>query len=184
MKSEIKNSMSVPTFRKITKLLIIFSFGWIFTLNNSCTFSYSFQDVDIPDSIKTVQVRTLENRAQYINPQLAPQLSDKLRQKIVGQTKLTQRNSDDAHYDISGYISGYAVTTSGISNQQVATNRLTVTVHVIRLDRLNNDTKEFDISRSFDFDASLSLAQAESRLNDEMIRNLADEIFNRIFSDW
>jgi hypothetical protein len=77
------------------------------------------------------------------------------------------------------------VSTSAISGQQVATNRLTVGVHISILNRLSQDRpKEFEISRSFEFSATLTLAQAEQRLLDEIVRNLTDEVFNRIFSDW
>jgi hypothetical protein len=40
------------------------------------------------------------------------------------------------------------------------------------------------VSRSFDFDANLTLTQAETRLLDEMVRSLTDDMFNRIFSNW
>lgn len=86
---------------------------------------YSFKDVSIPPEVKTVRVQFFENRARIVNPQLSQQLTDRLRQKIINQTRLGQVNSDDAHYDISGYISDYYVTTSGIAGQQAATNRLT-----------------------------------------------------------
>lgn len=145
---------------------------------------YKFADVSIPPEIKTVRVQHLENRANYVNPQLSPQLTDRLRQKIVGQTRLTQVNNENAHYDISGFISEYSFSTSAISNQQEATNRLTVQVHVILNDRYNNKLEEFDISRSFEFSARMTIPEAESSLNEEMIKNLTDEIFNRIFSDW
>ncbi len=46
------------------------------------------------------------------------------------------------------------------------------------------DPKDVTVSRSFDFPANQTLNQAEAQLLDEMIRNLSDEIFNRIFSDW
>ena len=36
----------------------------------------------------------------------------------------------------------------------------------------------------FDFDGNKSLTEAEGVLNDELIRNLVDEIFNKIFSNW
>lgn len=147
---------------------------------------YRFNQVSIPPDIKTVKVLPIENKARYINTQLSPQLTDRLRQKIVSQTSLTQVNNDNADYEISAYVSQYDVTTSGISAQQVATNRLTVGVNITLLDRKtpNAEPKNFSISRSFDFSANLTLPQAEQKINDEMIRNLVDEIFNRIFSDW
>lgn len=148
---------------------------------------YSFTGANIPTEIKTVRVQFIRNEARYQgNTQLSPQLTDKLRQKIVSQTKLTQVNNDNADYEISGFISQYDVSTSGISSQQVATNRLTVAVSMTLLDRKtpNQEPKNFTVSRSFDFSANLTLPQAELKLNDEMIRNLVDEIFNQIFSDW
>ncbi len=164
--------------------LAVFSL-WILTSVNSGCGIYKMADISIPDSIKTVRVNFIDNKARYINPQLSPQFTDKLRQKIVSQTRLTQVNNETAHYEISGWISQYDVSTSAISGQQVATNRLTVGVHISLLNKLSTELpKEFDISRSFEFSATLTLAQAEARLKDEIIRNLTDEVFNRIFSDW
>jgi len=147
---------------------------------------YKFNQTSIPANIKTVRVQYIENKARYTNQQLSPQLTDKLRQKIVSQTKLTQVNGDNADYDISGYISQYDVSTSGISNQQVSTNRLTVAVNITLVDRKTPgaEPKNISASRSFDFSATLTLQQAEQKLNEEIIRNLTDEIFNKIFSDW
>ena len=147
---------------------------------------YKFNQVTIPPEIKTVHVQYIDNKARYTNPQLSPQLTDKLRQKIVSQTKLTQVNNENADYDISGYVSQYDVTTSAISGQQAATNRLTVGVSITLVDRKTPDAqpKNFSVSRSFDFSATLTLQQAEQKLQDEMIRNLVDEIFNHIFSGW
>ncbi len=146
--------------------------------------SYSLRDVSIPDTIKTVKVNFIENKARYVNPQLSPSLTDKLRQKIVGQTRLTQTNADNADWEISGYMNDYSVSTSGISQQQSSLNRLNVAVHITLFKRKGNDQKEFDISHSFDFSATLTLQAAEAQLNDRIIRDMTDEIFNRIFSDW
>jgi len=146
---------------------------------------YSFKDVSIPPEVKTVKVNYIDNRARIVNPQLSQRLTDKLRQKIVNQTRLSQTNSDDAHYDISGQITDYYVTTSGISNQQAASNRLNVTVHLIFKNRLD-DKKNFeaDLTRNFDYSASKSLSAAEAELTDLIVQNMTDEIFNRIFSNW
>src|ERR1700712_2149679 len=92
---------------------------------------YRFRDVNIDPDIKTVKVNYIVNKARYKNPQLSPQLSDKLRQKINNQTRLTQIQGDDANLEISGTITAYDPTlTSGISNQQAATNRLNISVSI------------------------------------------------------
>ena len=168
---------------RITRIFLLVLF--VVSVLTGCDV-YKFNQTTIPPAIKTVRVQYIENKARYNNPQLSPQLTDRLRQKIVSQTKLTQVNNDNADYDISGFISQYDVSTSGISNQQVSTNRLTVAVSLVLLDRKTPGAQPRNISasRSFDFSASLTLTQAERQLNDEIIRNLTDEIFNQLFSDW
>ena len=163
------------TFLPIGALLLLLNFS-------GC---YSFKDVTIAPEVKTAKVNYFGNKASYVNPQFSPALTEKLRQKINGQTRLTLVQADDAHYDISGWVSQYMLTTSAISNQQAATNRLVVTVHLIFRNRLDEKASfEADLSRNFDFDASLTLQQAESQKADEIVRNMTDEIFNRIFSNW
>ena len=76
---------------------------------NSCGI-YRFTDASVPDSIKTVKVNFIENKASYINPQLSPRLTDKVRQKIVAQTRLVQTNNE-ADWEISGAITQYSFST-------------------------------------------------------------------------
>jgi len=175
------HSTSLNSLR-ITRIFLLVLF--VLSLLSGCKI-YNFNGASIPTEIKTVRVQFIVNKARYNNPQLSPQLTDKLRQKIVSQTKLTQINGDDADYDISGSITQYDVSTSAISNQQVATNRLTVAVSLTLLDRkTGKEPRNITATRSFDFSASLTLPDAERQLNDEIIRNLADEIFNQLFSNW
>ncbi|MFT3679297.1 MAG: LPS assembly lipoprotein LptE [Ferruginibacter sp.] len=165
--------------------LLIAVFGCLWLLGCS-TCKYSLKDIgDIPPDVKTFRVNYLENKARYVNPQISPQLTEKLKQKIIGNTRLRQTNDDDAHYDISGYVSDYTVTTSGISGNNTSLNRLTVTFHLIFKNTLD-DKKSFeaDISNPFDFSANKTLQEAESELNDAIITNTVDAIFNKIFSNW
>ncbi len=190
-KAESQHPVAIGLKRSYLKKLLYssyFALGagvllMIITSSSSCNV-YKFRDISIPDSIKTVKVNFIENRAPYVNPMLSPRLTDKLRQKIVSQTRLSQTNNDNADWDIKGYISNYTSTTSGISQQQVATNRLTVTVHISLNDQRANKTQEYDVSRNFEYGASKSLTQAEAELADEILRGLTDDIFNRIFSNW
>ncbi|MEO7524028.1 MAG: LPS assembly lipoprotein LptE [Ferruginibacter sp.] len=152
---------------------------------NYMTCKYSFKDVSIPIEVKTFRVNPLENKAQYVNTQLAPQLTERLKQKIIGTTRLRQTNDDDAHYDISGYVSQYYTSTISITGSTASGNRLTVGFHLIFKNTLDEKKNlEADLTRTFDFDGTLSLTQAEASLNDEIIKNLVDEIFNKIFSTW
>ncbi len=176
VKSVNKKLFSAKSTLILTSLLILMFFS-------SCHV-YSFKDVSIPPEVKTVKIGFIENKARYVDPQLSPRLTDRLQQKITSQTRLTRTNNDDAHYQISGYISQDNITTAGISNQAAATNRLTIGVHITFLNTLTGKTQEFDIARNFDFSANLSRQQAEAALNEDILRNLSDDIFNRIFSNW
>ena len=147
---------------------------------------YTFKDVSIPKEVKSIHISYIENKAQYVDPQLSPQLTDKLKQKITNQTRLTQLQTDDADYDVQGYVSSYNVTTAGVSNQQAATSRLTVSVHLIFRNKLPVGTKDFEeeVSRNFDFSANLTISDAQAQLTPTIVSNLTDEIFNRLFSNW
>jgi outer membrane lipopolysaccharide assembly protein LptE/RlpB len=164
------------------KILFFFLLTGVVSIYGTCR--YSLKDVSIPPEVKTVKVNLFDNRARYINPQLAPRLTDRLRQKIVNQTRLSQTNNE-ADYEVTGTVTDYSVSTSGISNQQSSSNNLNVTVHIIFVNRLDlKKNFEADITRNFPFSANLSLSQAEASLGDEVIKNLSDEIFNRLFSNW
>ena len=174
----------MPATKKVFFLLGACLLCLVALFNSNCSVRYSLRDVSIPDTINTVKVKYIENNAPYKNVQLSPQLTDKLRQKIVSQTKLKQTNGDNPDWEISGSITDYSFSTSGISNQQTTTNRITVAVHIILNNLKAGETKEYDISRNFDFPSSQTLQQAESSLLTEIIRGLTDDIFNRIFSNW
>ena len=157
----------------------------VILLSGCATCKYSFKDVSIPAEVKTFRVNYLENKARYINPQLSPQLTEKLKQKIIGSTRLQQTNDDNAHYDISGYVSDYSVTTTGIANGTSSTNRLTVSFHIIFKNTLDEKKNfESDVTSTFDFDSNQSLSQVESARNDEIVKNIVDAVFNKIFSNW
>jgi hypothetical protein len=142
--------------------------------------------------VKSIHIGYIENRARLINPQLAPQLNDKLRQKINQQaSKLTQKETSDADYEVNGSITDYNYTTSGISNQAASSNRLNVTVHLIFKNHLDPTGKtvapadfEADVTRNFDFNATTSIPDAETQLLPTIVSNLTDEIFNKLFSNW
>jgi hypothetical protein len=135
--------------------------------------------------VKTFRVNYFENKAQYINPQLSPQLTEKLKQKIINTTRLVQTNDDDAHYDISGFVTQYFTSTISITGNNSSGNRLTVGFHLIFKNNLDEKKNfEADISRPFDFPSTQSISEAEASLNPDIFKNMVDEIFNKIFSNW
>jgi len=176
--------ISVNNFLRIAAVLPLLAIA-------SCKI-YSFKDVSIPAQVKSIHIAYIENRARLVNPQLAPQLNDKLRQKINSQaSRLSQIQDPNADYDVSGSITDYNYTTSGISDQKASSNRLNVTVHIIFKNHLDPTGKtvapadfEADVTRNFDFSASTSITDAEAQLLPTIVSNMTDEIFNKLFSNW
>ena len=168
------------------RMLLLPVCGLLMAVFCFATCKYSFKDTSpIPEEIKTFRVNYLENKARYVNPQLSPQLTEKMKQKVIGNTRLRQVNDDNAHYDIGGYVSDYNVTTSGISGNNASTNRLSVSFHLVFKNTLD-DKKNFEteLSNNFDFPATQTLEQAQAALFPDIIKNIVDAIFNKIFSNW
>lgn len=177
---------------KLSKAFLIFLFFIGFSLLNftftGCNYKFS-ETGTIDPNVKTVKINLIQNVATYINPQLSPNLTEKLRQKINNQTKLSLTNSDNAHWIIDGQITDYNFSTVGVTStdgkSQTSINRLTVTVRIMLTKQIENkEPEEYSATRQFDFPASQSQQQAETNNLDEIVRNLTDEIFNRIFSNW
>ena len=157
-------------------------------LTGSCK-TYSFKDVSIPPEVKTIRIGFIENRARYVDPLLSPQLTNKFKLKIASQTKLIQIQTDNADYDITAYVSDYTVSTAGVSNQEASINRLTVSIHMALKNRLNDQkmgTPDFetDISRIFDFSSKQTVNEAEATLTPQIVDQMTDDMFNRLFSNW
>ena len=169
------------TVRKFVFLLPVIGVALLLT---GCL-HYTLKESSIPKEIKTIHIGFIGNNARYNNPQLSPQLTEKLRQKVISQTNRTLIQGDNADLDISGAVTDYSFTTAAIADNRSATNRLNITVHIVVVDRTDEKkSREEDVTRSFDFDANVSIQQAETALNESIIKNLTDEIFNRLFSNW
>jgi hypothetical protein len=171
---------------------IFCTLGLVAALAVSSCKIYSFRDTSIPPEVKSIHLAYIENRARLVNPQLAPALNDAIRQKINNQaSKLAQIEGSDADYDVTAYVSDYSYSTSGITNQQASSNRLSVTVHIVFKNNLDPTGKkvppanfEADVTRNFDFAATTSITDAEQQLLPTITSNLTDEIFNKLFSNW
>ena len=130
----------------------------------------------------------LENKARNVVPTLAPTLTEKIRSRILSQTGLTPVTGPAAEtdYEMSGSVTTYEVTVSGVQNtQQAFQNRLTIGVQIVFKNQLN---PKADFSQTFsrfaDFPASQSLQAVETRLIEDIGTQLADDIFNKAFVNW
>lgn len=166
--------------KKLLKITLILLLGLIF---QSC---YTLSGSSIDPSWQTIKIPTFPNYASYQNPNLSQQFTDELQDIFNNRTNLSLTNDDDADLLIEGEITNYQQSSVAIQANEIAgQNRLTVTVRV-RYQNNKDETKSFD--RSFsgyeDFDANLTLQQAEDALLESILEQITTEIFNAIAMDW
>lgn len=149
-----------------------------------CRFPYSFTGASIAG--KTINIYTFENRAPNVVPTLAPTISEKVRNKILSQTGLAPKNTDDVDYIMKSAITGYNVTISGMQGAtQASQNRLTISLEVEFINKIDNKQNfKQTFSRFADFQASQQLQSVENTLIEEICNQLSEDIFNKAFVNW
>lgn len=166
--------------KKLLKITLILLLGLFF---QSC---YTLSGSSIDPSWQTIKIPTFPNYASYQNPNLSQQFTDQLQDIFNNRTNLSLTNDDDADLLIEGEITNYQQSSVAIQANEIAgQNRLTVSVRV-RYQNNKDKSKSFD--RSFsgyeDFDANLTLQQAEDALLESILEQITTEIFNAIAMDW
>lgn len=146
---------------------------------------YSLSGASIPSEAKTMSVGYFRNRAPSVQPTLSSVFTDRLKEYLISQSNLSLVDGF-ADLQFSGEITGYAINPVSIqSNDQAAMNRLTITVQVRYTNRFDSKTNfAQSFSRYRDYDAQLSLSSVESSLIEEIVEELADDIYQRAFVNW
>ena len=174
MKRKIISAIAVALSLCITALIV-----------HSCGI-YSFTGTSIQSDVKTISISYFEYKALKVNPTLANQMTESLRDKFIKLTKLEQVDMD-GDLQIEGSITGYDVKATAVTaNETAAQNRLTVTVKISFVNK-NHPEDDFD-DKSFsayaDFDSTNSLDAVESTLILEIIDKLVEDIFNATVAQW
>ena len=147
---------------------------------------YSFTGTSIQPDVKTITINYFEYKALKVNPSLANQMTEALRDKFTKLTKLEQVDMD-GDLEIEAAITGYDVKAMAVTaNETAAQNRLTVSVKVSFTNRKHSedDFPDKSFSAYADFDSSLSLDSMEAQLCDEIVEKLCDDIFNATVAQW
>ena len=166
-----------------TKLIFLLLLVGSFVLFEACHV-YSFTGAAIEG--KTINIHFIDNQARNNVPALSATFTEKLRQRILSQTSLSQLNSEKTDYDLSGKITNYDVTVASISgNETSAANRLTISVF-IEFKNILNEKSNFQqsFSRFADFSSNKNLQSIETQLISEISDQLVDDIFNKSFVNW
>ena len=147
---------------------------------------YSFSGTSIQPDEKTVTINLFEYKALKVNPSLANELTEAMRNKFRRMTRLEQVDID-GDLEIVGEVSGYDVRAQAVTASEVAAlNRLTVTIKVTYINRKNPDSgfENKSFSAYADFDSNQGLEAVESTLCTEIIDKLIEDVFNATVAQW
>lgn len=173
--------------RKLKSIAIYFVFiASTSFLFQGCGVSYSLSGGSIPDNMKTVTVLYFENIAPMVFNTLAQNFTEGLKERIRTQSRLSQVSQDgDAIFE--GVITNYVIAPAAVdaTTDRAALNRLSITVKVKYTNRVDQ-TGESDFEQSFTQFKEFSgdIQAQEASLNQDIIKMLTEEIYNRAFANW
>ena len=146
---------------------------------------YSFSGASISNEVKSISINPFENVASLAPPVLSNTLTEALKDKFSSETNLIPLNSD-GDLIFSGRITNYSINPIAIQADETASkNRLSITVKVKFvniIDEESNYDKTF--SRYADYESSQDFTSIEESLNEEIVSQLIDDIFNEAFTNW
>lgn len=155
-------------------------------LVTACSISYKFNGASIDyTKVKTITISDFTNQASYVNPTLAPDFTESLKDIYIRQTRLEQVTSN-GDLALEGEVTGYDFTPMAVKEDALASQtRLTITV---RVRYMNNTNPDEDFEQSFsayrEFDSNLMLQQVESSLCAEIIEEIVDQVYNATVANW
>ena len=158
--------------------------GWL--MATACSISYTFNGASIDyTKVKTIMISDFTNQASYVNPTLAPEFTEELKDIYIRQTRLEQVKSN-GNLALEGEVTGYDFTPMAVKEDAIASQtRLTITV---RVRYMNNTNPDEDFEQSFsayrEFDSNLMLQQVESYLCAEIIEEIVDQVYNATVANW
>lgn len=148
-------------------------------------FRYSFTGSRPLPGVETIQIDQFVNLAPLVNPNVANDLSEQVRNTFLRQSnlKLVSREGDVV---VTGQIVRYEVTPRNITAGEVAAlNEFRITVKVKYENTLFPDlgwTQEFTQFETFAQDQDFTAA--ENALLPTLIERVSLDIFNKILGDW
>lgn len=151
----------------------------------SCKMHYGFTQGTKAADEKTVSVQFFQVNASLAKPTAGQVFTEALKDIMQSQGKLQLVNKG-GDLNFEGAITGYSVAPVSLqAGDQAAANRLTMTVNV-KFTNEKDEKKSFEssFSRFADFPSSQNLSSVE----DDLIKNITDQIvqdiFNRAIGNW
>ena len=176
----ISGSWEVP-FRGFS-CIAFFLFCTLALALHSC---YSFNGGTVGNA-KTAYVGFFKNEALNVNPALAQILTDKLKDKLIRETRLQLINADTADMQFNATITGYTTSPSSVGSGDVTLKtKLTITLNVKFVNRTDKKKNfESTVSSFSEYDASKTLSEVEATVVDEAGTRVVQEIYNKALNNW
>ena len=154
----------------------------LFIMLSGC---YTLNGVSISAETQTYYVEQFEVSAIEAPAEIGQQFSERLKQKINNNTRLAFSDTDP-DIDFVGSIVGFSVTPeSPNANNQADLNRLTIRVSVEYNDSKTEKNSYTNTFTDFEvFDASQNLLDIQNDLLDAIFERVAEDAFNKAFSNW
>ncbi len=153
---------------------------------SACTVSYKFNGASIDYSrTKSISIADFPNNAALVNPMLANNLSEGIRDIYSRQTRLQVLRSG-GNLELEGEITGYALTPMAITaDSYAAETKLTMTVKVRFT---NNVAPEESFEKTYSayqtFNSNQLLTDVQDELCNAMIQEIAENIYNDTVARW
>ena len=165
------------------KFLFIYLISISFTLV-SCGI-YSFSGASISSDVKNITVNTFQNIASLAPPTLSNSLTEALKDKFLSETRLSPIDYD-GDLIFNGQITDYTINPIAVqANETASKNRLSISV---KINFINNIDEESSYNKTFsryvDYESSINFTSVEESLNEEIISQLIEDIFNEAFTNW
>jgi hypothetical protein len=169
---------------RLIKAMLPLIFAALLISLTACRVSYTFTGGSVDPNIKTISIHNLKNNASLVIPSLSQQLTDAMRDKFTGQTKLSLVNSG-GDLDISGEITSYTTTPIAIQvNETASQNRLTITINIRFVNKIDGKQDfESGFSRYVDYPSTQALSDMDGIVK-QIIEYLVDDVFNKSVVNW
>ena len=152
----------------------------------ACQVSYKLNGASIDyTKTRTIQIADFPIRSSYVWGPMGPMFNNQLKDEYASHTKLIQvkRNGD---MKIEGEITQYTQRNKSVAaDGQSAQTELSITVNVRFTNNANHDEdfeRQFTASKSYETTRSLNSVQEE--LVTQMVKDLAEQIFNATVANW
>ena len=153
----------------------------------SCAFKgYKFNGASIDyTKTKTIQIADFPIRSSYVWGPMGPMFNNQLKDQFANHTKLIQvkRGGD---LKIEGEITQYTQRNKSVAaDGRSAQTELAITVNVRFTNNVNHSEdfeRQFTANKSYE--TTQSLASVQEELVAQMVKDLADQIFNATVANW